>query len=147
MKVDEATVSRFWAKVVKTNNCWLWTAGQSVDGYARFSIDKPKHTSFAAHRVAYELLVGPIPDGLSLDHLCRNILCVNPEHLEPVTIKENILRGTSLSARNARKSRCMHGHSLSGANLYMTKCGKRQCRACRRRIQNNWNAGRRAEKP
>jgi hypothetical protein len=77
------------------------------------------------------LLVGPIPEGKQLDHLCRNRACINPEHLEPVTAKENILRGESFSAKNARKTHCIHGHELSGDNLRILKHG-RVCLECRR---------------
>jgi HNH endonuclease len=92
---------RFWAKINKggpipehrsdLGPCWLWTAATNY-GYGVFRIDR---RSIYAHRYAYELLVGPIPDGLQLDHLCRVPPCVNPTHLEPVTHRENILRGTT----------------------------------------------------
>ncbi|WP_411732175.1 HNH endonuclease signature motif containing protein [Paeniglutamicibacter sp.] len=77
----------FWAKVRKTNSCWVWTAAK-VKGYGKFQ----KHR---AHRWSYEHLVGPIPEGLTLDHLCRNRACVNPEHLEPVTVEENVRRAAA----------------------------------------------------
>lgn len=67
----------------------------------------------AAHRAMFELVNGPVPDGLDLDHLCRNTLCVNPDHLEPVTRRENVLRGEGRSAQNARRTTCLHGHELT----------------------------------
>jgi hypothetical protein len=85
-----------------------------------------------AHRFAYELFVDEIPDGLTLDHLCRNPRCVNPGHLEPVTQRENTLRGISPVAVNAAKTHCKHGHLLDEANTYMTNAGSRQCRTCNR---------------
>jgi hypothetical protein len=81
---------RVWAKVEKTEGCWLWTAAISPNGYGKFMVSgRPVN----AHRLVYQLTVGPIPDGLDLDHLCRVRHCVNPDHLEPVTRSENLLRG------------------------------------------------------
>jgi len=123
---------RFWDKVTADPNsgCWLWAASLSRDGYGQFA---PKRNALAgAHRYSYELHVGPIPKGLEIDHLCRVRSCVNPDHLEPVTPKENILRGTGLAAVNARKTHCRNGHKLSGENLYVTPDGRRDCRICRR---------------
>ncbi len=85
---------RFWAKVSKTDECWLWT-GSKNDGYGKFR-PVANQRPVLAHRYAYELLVGPIPRDLTLDHLCRVHSCVNPEHLEPVTRRENILRGKAV---------------------------------------------------
>jgi hypothetical protein len=88
-----------------------------------------------AHRFAYSVLVGPIPDGLQIDHLCRNEMCVNPEHLEPVTQRINMLRGTGPQAVNAQKTHCPKGHPLSGNNVYAhtvraTGTPGRRCRTC-----------------
>lgn len=119
---------RLWTKVNKTAECWEWTAGRNTDGYGSFRING---AMAGAHRVIYELLNGEIPEGLELDHLCRNKICVNPYHLEPVTHKENVLRGDGLAARESRQMYCIHGHSLSGANLYIAPGGiKRSCRKC-----------------
>lgn len=119
---------RFWEKVNKTENCWLWAGSTSV-GYGRFYVDG--HT-VGAHRWAYESLVGPIPDGLVLDHLCRTPACVNPAHLEPVTQRENLLRGDTLPAAQARRSHCKHGHPYVESNLRYRRDGSRQCRECDR---------------
>lgn len=112
---------RFWGKVEKTSSCWLWTAART-DGYGRLGNEY-------AHRVAYRMLVGPIPLGLQLDHLCRVRHCVNPAHLEPVTQRENVLRGETIVARNAVKTHCPHGHPLSGHNLRLFN-GHRSCKLC-----------------
>lgn len=107
--------------------CWLWIgANTGANGYGQFSADKRR---FVAHRWSYERFVGPIPNGLTLDHLCKTTCCVNPAHLEPVTNKVNVLRGNSISANNARKTHCKRGHELTGDNLIERRDG-RECRAC-----------------
>lgn len=121
---------RFWAKVNKTDTCWLWTAS-APHGYGQIKAGGKFVKTLYAHRVAYEMLVGPIPEGLHLDHLCRVTRCVNPKHLEPVTRRENLLRGESPMAKHARKTECLRGHPFSGANLYTTSKGYRCCRICR----------------
>lgn len=122
---------RFWAKVVRDpeTDCWLWTASTD-NGYGRFWV---AGRLVLAHRFAYELLVGPIPEGLELDHLCRVRHCVNPAHMEPVTQRVNILRGVGFSAKNAAKTHCKRGHALDEANTYRRGDGKRHCRACNAR--------------
>ena len=119
---------RFWAKVELTEDCWVWT-GHLRRGYGTLMQDG--HDGYA-HRFAYESFVGPIPEGLQIDHLCRNRACVNPAHMEPVTLRENILRGESSAAKNARKTHCKRGHPLSGENLYRFG-GSRSCRECQQR--------------
>jgi len=82
---------RFWSKVAKTDTCWLWTAHRNVSGYGKFMIRVDgSHRASLAHRVAYELAVGPIPEGFHIDHTCHNPACVKPSHLRPVTNKENL---------------------------------------------------------
>ena len=116
---------RLWAKVHKGEGCWEWI-GKRSNGYGYFSMS---HKYFKATRVIYELLVGAIPEGLHLDHLCRNRGCVNPTHLEAVTNRINGLRGTSFAAVNARKTRCPQGHPYDAANTGMSN-GWRYCRIC-----------------
>ena len=126
-----STGDRFWSKVDTgaPGGCWLWTDAPGHYGYGKFYVGG-KHAR--AHRFAYEFLVGDVPAGLVLDHLCRNRMCVNPGHMEPVTNRENILRGKSPSARHARKTHCVNGHAFDEANTYKTRKGGRLCRACRR---------------
>lgn len=85
-------LDRFWPKVDATSDCWLWTGHRDDDGYGKFTVVSGQSPMYA-HRWSYEFLVGPIPAGLVLDHLCRNPPCTNPDHLEPVTNEENIRRG------------------------------------------------------
>lgn len=121
--------ARFWAKVDATGICWEWTAAKTRFGYGAFRTDKRWHR---AHRWAYEQLVGPIQDGLELDHLCRNPSCVNPDHLEPVTRAVNNERSNSLSARRKRQVACNKGHDFTEENTYRDKLGRRYCITCQR---------------
>lgn len=130
---------RFWAKVAKTDACWLWTAAKDQYGYGLFS----STSKMGAHRWAYERLVGPIPKGLVIDHLCRTRACVNPAHMEAVTNKENILRGESLSAQRGRQTHCKYGHEFTPENTYVRPGGHRDCRVCLRRRDQKRKARRR----
>lgn len=121
------TEARFWAKVDRSGRCWLWTAATHPDGYGKFRADG--RVLVYAHRWSYESLVGPIPEGLTLDHLCRTRNCVNPEHLEPVTNRVNILRGESPTAQNARLGVCPQGHAYDEDNTSHSGGGRR-CRTC-----------------
>jgi hypothetical protein len=129
--IDTRAADRFWAKVRPAgwDDCWEWTATRSVEGYGRFTDSARRVSAFNAHRWAYEHLRGEIPDGLQLDHLCRNRGCVNPWHCEPVTGRINVLRGESFAAINATKTHCHRGHEFTPENTYLTR-GKRQCRSC-----------------
>lgn len=134
-------VARFWRKVntdgpvvkAELGRCWQWLGVPHRSGYGRHS-PAPGAIVYA-HRFSYELLVGTIPGDLQIDHLCRNTMCVRPEHLEAVTQRTNLLRGVNPPAMNYRKTHCPEGHPLAGNNLYVytirsTGTRGRRCRAC-----------------
>ena len=139
--VIHAAPRRFWAKVDKRrgpiwngSRCWIWTGSVSHTGskdkpvyYGQIRIDGRRQ---GVHRLAFELAKGPIPKGLTIDHLCRNTLCVNPDHLEAVTQRINGMRGTSMSAQHAKKTHCPQGHPYDLFNTYRPARGGRQCRTC-----------------
>lgn len=126
---------RFWSRVDKLsspNGCWLWTGSRITSGYGRITFTEDgRERLVVAHRWSYEALVGPIPDGLVLDHLCRVRHCVNPAHLEPVTQFENVMRGFGVGALASRQTHCVHGHEFTPENTHIRKDnGQRVCRAC-----------------
>lgn len=131
-----SALERFEAKFAldSVTGCWLWTACRTGGGYGQFS--GTHRRCVPAHVWSYEHYVGPIPRGLVLDHLCRVRHCVNPMHLEPVSVGENLLRGETRAAANAAKTHCQNGHPLTGDNLYL-KPGHREghfqriCRECK----------------
>lgn len=133
---DEVLMGRVMSKVSVTGEgCWEYGgAGHKRSGHGMFGYTvSGKTTVFYVHRWVYEQRVGAVPDGLVLDHLCRNPPCCNPEHLEPVTLGTNTLRGEGRTAVNARKTHCKRGHALAGRNLIVHpgKYGQqRQCREC-----------------
>lgn len=127
---DPVFLESFWARVDKSpaSGCWHWT-GRLDRGYGTLNFSYRKTR---AHRISYLLAYGSVAEGMVLDHLCRNRKCVNPDHLEAVSNKENILRGQAPSAQNKLKTHCKRGHELSGDNLIVAKGGKiRACRACK----------------
>lgn len=128
MPAHRATPDDFWKRVEKTETCWLWRGAVKADGYGQIM---RLRKSIYAHRYAYELERGPVPDGLGLDHLCRVRNCVNPDHLEPVTTAENLHRGEGVAGRNFRKTQCSRGHLYDLLNTRWYK-GERNCRACDR---------------
>ena len=134
--MNPATLARFEAKVEKTPTCWLWTAA-TTDGYGQLGANgKVRY----AHRLAYEHFVGPIPEGMQLDHLCRTRRCVNPEHLEAVTGGENFLRGNAPAAINARRTTCSRNHAFTPENTGRRPCGRRYCRTCKRKRERDRRA-------
>lgn len=134
--------ANFWRCVRKTKGCWFWTGSKNQGGYGTFGVNQ-RNVKFktSAHRIAYELCVGPIPDGYTVDHKkCKNHDCVNPAHLEPVPHRVNLLRGDTINARNAAKTHCLRGHKFTKKNTYLyrtkgTDWIRRQCRACARMRQ------------
>jgi hypothetical protein len=130
---------RFWAKVDKNGPvpsakpelglCWLWTASKSSEGYGK---GKRLGVDFWAHRLACELTVGPISEGMTLDHLCRNPACVNAAHLEPVPSLVNVMRGFGVGVVNAAKVRCDRNHEFTPENTIYAPDGHRTCRICKR---------------
>ncbi|SRR5229473_1887956 len=138
MNLTAAELTHFWEKVDKngpipeTNPklgaCWLWNGKIDRYGYGKFSV---KRKMESAHRVAYQVTVGPIAKGLTADHLCRVRRCIRPSHIEPVTNRENVLRGDTFPARQLAQTHCVNGHEFNEANTYHWN-GHRGCRTCKR---------------
>jgi len=127
----EAALDRVMGHVVPlVGGCWQWTAATDR-GYGKTYIGGGR--TGPAHRFVYELLIGAVPMGLDLDHLCRNRACVNQTHLEPVTRRINLLRGIGFTARRAAQVSCVHGHPFDAANTIRRRDGTRDCRSCRNR--------------
>lgn len=131
--LNEEQAARYWSRVNKNGpkGCWLWTGQVDPFGYGLLSV---RQRRLKTHRIGWTLANGPIPDDEVVDHLCRVPACVNPAHLELVSNRENILRGVSPQALNARKTHCQNGHLLSPENLLVHRgvlAGHRTCRLCR----------------
>jgi len=129
-----ARLPDFWDRVEKTETCWLWKGSTSDDQYGNFQRDG---RLYLAHRYAYEAKIGPIPEGLELDHLCRVPRCVRPDHLEAVTPKVNQQRGMSPSGINSRKTHCAKGHEFS-VQATGKRAGRRRCVECHRVRNRKW---------
>ena len=134
-------LERFWSKVDKTETCWLWVGYTKPNGYGSFNPTRDQ--AAYAHRYAYELANGPIPDGLQVDHLCHDPAecqaatecphrrCVNPAHLEAVTPRVNNLRSGNFAAKRSRQTHCVNGHEFTPENTYIKPNGCRNCATCR----------------
>lgn len=137
--VTPSVSERFWAKVEMRGECWEWVAGKVGTGYGHFAQGGPDKM-IMAHRWSFEAMVAEIPEGLELDHLCRNKACVNPEHLEPVTHAVNIERNpNAINKTCADVTECPQGHKYDEQNTRIYK-GHRNCRACARRHTANYRA-------
>ena len=134
---------RFWSKVDATGDCWEWIgARRKADGYGAFHVAGEGQTD-VAHRVVWKLLVGPIPYGLTIDHLCRNRACVNPDHLQVVAHRVNILRGYGPSGIAFRSEACPNGHPYRAETTGLRN-GSRSCLICHRAMKNRNQRKRRA---
>lgn len=143
MKVKRGApmIERAMAKILAAGECWEWTGTLDAYGYGQITKGGRGTGLAQAHRVIYEALVGPIPTGLVLDHLCRNRRCVRPLHLEPVTLAENKRRGFSPAEINRRKTHCAQGHPYSDENTewrHYGGSGQRYCKTCRRNRSAKW---------
>jgi len=127
-------MDRFWSKVDKSGECWEWVGATTCKkphrAYGQFWF---KDRLVLAHRFSYEMDVGVIPDGMDIDHLCRNTRCVNPQHLEPVTRAENVRRAWEANPI----THCIRGHELNEENTYVAPTGKRTCWICKKNYDRN----------
>jgi hypothetical protein len=138
---------RFWPKVDAEGDCWVWTKYRDKDGYGTFTAAGPGKST-RVHKFAWQTLVGEVPDGYELDHLCRNRPCCNPDHLEVVTHAENMRRtdatAQKLKYKASQRTHCKRNHPYSGRNLVMDG-GQRRCRTCRNDAQRERKRGRMTE--
>lgn len=137
----ERTIARMHRKIkLDDKGCWIWQ-GPKPNGYGRTSVGG---VSMPTHRATYFLYRGPFDRFLDLDHLCRTPACCNPYHVEPVTPRENVLRGETLPADQLTRTHCPQGHPYSGDNLYERPSGRRACKACQREWTRAYNERKKA---
>lgn len=117
---------------IDSKGCWIWQGATMWSKNLQYAVFTWRNQWCLAHRASYNLFVGPLPEDLTIDHLCRHTLCVNPEHLELVTQQENILRGDGPTAINSRKIQCIHGHPFDSENTAYRPNGGRYCKQCNR---------------
>ncbi len=134
-----AQIDRFWSKVDKSGECWIWTGWLKHNGYGMFDLQLPdgRWIKRIAARVAYELCVGPLVEGLTIDHMkevCSSRACVRPSHLRQITRGANVLAGNTLAAQNKAKTHCVNGHAFTEENIYIPpkRPGRRYCKQCQR---------------
>ena len=146
MNQNQASVLRDYKDriQVRDGSCWQWVGGCNEDGYGVLRLHNKGHM---AHRFVYEKLVATVPKSLVMDHLCRNRACVNPEHMEPVTQRTNLLRGEGFAAKRAAQTHCIHGHEFIPENTYVRKGRLRQCKECAKRIERARAAKKRTAAP
>lgn len=130
MKILEQIKQKILSKILIDPNteCWLWQGYADRDGYARIEVIGGKNKF--VHRLSYEAFTGSIPEGMSIDHICKNRGCCNPKHLQQLSIKENILRGDGASSKNNKKTHCNEGHEFSAENTYINNRSARVCKTC-----------------
>lgn len=146
---EQAAADRLWARVDKSagpDGCWVWLGSANNSGYGAIRIEPKPAGPALVHRFAYELMVGPIPEGFEIDHRCNNRRCVNPAHLQLVTHPENCQRGDLgqvWAGHQKSKTHCPQGHPYDLLNTYFDKNGGRQCRTCKREHMRSYRQGRR----
>lgn len=131
MKYKTNTIETFHTKYIVDveSGCWIWQGKLDKDGYGTFCSN---YIHWRAHRYAYVHIKEPINKDLQIDHLCRNRACVNPDHLEPVTCRENLMRGNTYAALASKKTHCKYGHEFTVDNTYIAKNNTRKCKQCDR---------------
>lgn len=129
---SDSFATRVFSKIDAASDCWEWTGTLDDARYGVLGRGRRGAGNIAAHRAVYELLVGPIPDGMHLDHLCRNHACVNPDHVEVVTPEENKRRGYSIARLYAKRTHCRIGHPLDGVTRRKDGTSHRYCKTCAR---------------
>jgi hypothetical protein len=140
IEIERRTKARFLARCRPeqrgyATECWVWKSTMGANGYGRFQITrKPFIKESIAHRASYMIFKGPIPEGMDIDHVCRNRDCVNPGHLRILSHRENVLSGRTFAANNRAKTHCPSGHEYSTENTYLFR-GMRMCKECRRAIK------------
>lgn len=125
----KALLDVFANKVTIGDDCWEWTGSRGLKGYGLVNRQRRLRK---AHQLMYEMMIGPIPDGLEPDHLCRNKGCVRPDHIEYVTHQENMRRSHAPMGVNARKTHCLRGHEFTDENTLNRGAGRRECRTCKK---------------
>lgn len=143
MSVRDRIIER--TSIDPATGCWNWLGGTNGAGYGRIGVTREHkvHLRMFTHRAAYEEWIGPIPEGLVLDHLCRNTICCNPAHLEPVTQEENVRRGEAPSNTYRDATHCKRGHEFTPENTYQMPKG-RYCRECGRQRSREYHARKKA---
>lgn len=139
MTLTDSDSARFWSKVDKSGDCWIWTAARNAKGYGQIRIGGRTGRMHASHRISLVLAGTELMPDLEVDHLCSNRCCVNPAHLEQVSHAENVARGCS-GARFRERDACSRGHSYNEETTYIDKRGSRVCRVCMRIYQTEWRA-------
>lgn len=129
---------RFWSKVKKTDGCWIWQG--HVNKKTHYGMIQVNHAPKLVHVISFEWSNGSIPEGMEIDHLCRNRICVNPDHLEAVKHRDNVLRGINACATNAKVTHCPQGHPYDLFNTYYRPDGGRDCKLCRVRRRREFKA-------